>query len=106
MISEFKVGDWIVHDEDLLQFSKVNGNCGLFMNSMKQIPLTNCKLWKPQEGEWCVFWDNDKYSNCNKNYQIARFGISTDDWKYSNNGIMTKHIAPLEFIQTLKDSND
>ena len=50
----------------------------------------NCKLWKPKKDEWCVFYDNKD------SLMVVR--------KYFGTNEPYRYVAPLEFIQTLKDT--
>lgn len=93
----FKVGDWIQHPDDyvfMFQQEHIEDQpfCGDF------------ELWKPTEGEWCVFWDDEATEPSEKLFKVAKFGCTKRGYHYSVNGIMSENIAPLEFIQTLKDN--
>ena len=81
---------------------------------VKQVPLDACinllalygrlsKPWKPQKGELCVFWDDGVYiidsyvwSKTNNGLKPKRFVAYISDRAYTN-------IAPLEFVQILKE---
>jgi len=54
--------------------------------------------WSPERGEWCVFYNE---LNCSE-YIIAKYKES-DNKFYTEDLIGYKHIAPLEFIQKLKE---
>ncbi len=94
----FKIGDWIQHPDDyIFQFKKEHINdIHLFTYEYK--------LWKPKYNEWCVFWNNNK-----SNYTITHFDrkdkhIYPYITKYGYGRY--QNIAPLEFIQTLKEKNE
>jgi len=90
----FKVGDWVTYQS----YPKSNGSITSIKDNkavVKSLKHGSCteiysdiKLWKPQEGEWCVFWENSN------TYHVER---------YQNYTLNIVNIAPLEFIQTLKD---
>ena len=92
--TKFKVSDWVFdlnNHNKLLQVTKQN---------ITNISTAYHKLWEPKKGKLCVFWDN----NIN-DYFIGRYG---DYCSVAENGIIYtefefEHIAPLEFIQTLKE---
>ena len=97
----FKIGDW-VREKDSTKIKLVtkigcagdnafeldnqgNGQGFLIENASRDF-----ELWEPQEGEWCVFWEDDDGTS----YFIEKLG------KYNKH---SEYIAPLEFIQTLKN---
>ena len=87
----FKVGNWVTDGYTIWQHDE---NCRATENTQLK-----WKLWKPTEGEWCVFWDDR-----DTNYRVSKYGRELDSWHYSlNESISTRKIAPLEFIQTLKN---
>ena len=97
---EFKIGDWVydtVNNNTLLQVTELN---------IKNLNSSNVfKLWKPKEGEWCVFYANDSHECI-----IAKYGT-----EHKNNGFALReksfdytpctwdNIVPLEFVNTLKE---
>ena len=85
---KFEEGDWVKY--------KISGSV---MQAYEGMIYTNFELWKPKKGEWCVFWNDDI-----NDYFIAKHG---DYCSMIESVIYTEfefeHIAPLEFIQTLKN---
>lgn len=58
---KFKVGDWVTRIEDnvtkqIISISENYYDVGEFIFDKDQFTY---KLWKPQPGEWCWFWDDD-----------------------------------------------
>lgn len=51
--NKFKVGDWVVHPWRITQ------------NSLDHSVNTELKLWKPQLGEWCWFYEDTEYTTIN-----------------------------------------
>ena len=112
----FKVGDWVkppnedyqriykitdksVHVTD---FRDINTSIGINTNTYNKL-----ELWKPTEGEWCVFCQRDNPFNTyrvaqyyNKNIKNGYYMVKTHD--NANEGY--KCIFPLEFVNTLKDN--
>ena len=88
----FKVGDWVTDKEDIWQH---------YACADYDVKVT---LWEPHKDEWCVFWDDLE------TYIVAKFKRKTlRPVKYvpkSNKSteIFYRNIAPLEFVQTLKDT--
>ena len=94
---EFKPGDWVINTTQKTPIP----------HQFPNIPITHLcshiKLWKPQVGEWCVFWDYDE--------ELSTGALTIDLFKeQSSTGYVSenisgtfKHIAPLESIQTLKE---
>jgi len=99
--SQFKVGDWIV--------GKKSNKVQLFTEELKatfdDIAYQYQELWKPKKGELCVVYDNAD------EYFIGRYGERLLYSTYGAIGEITdmydendwNNIAPLEFIDTLKD---
>lgn len=100
----FKVGDWVTRDYDKYIYlinSITRNEAEVFNGEHSVISLKSIKqLWKPQPGEWCVFWD-DSYK---ESYVIKRFSHSDCQYYYPINTPNTcyQNIAPLEFVNTLK----
>lgn len=88
----FKVGHWLTstHTND---FSKT---LVTEMNILGVNDGNSYELWEPQEGEWCVFYDDPD------TYVVAKFGATAKGFHYPVKGGMYHNIAPLEFIATLK----
>ena len=91
---KFKVGDWVINPDGLVnKVTKVEDN---------ETYYSDCKLWEPIRGEWCVFYEVDEELNeslhIEKFDRIDEYGnyvtTWTNDWS---------HCLPLEFVQTLKD---
>ncbi len=86
---KFKVGDWVV-----------DKSSGLIIQAYEDMRYNYFELWEPEKGKLCVFWNN----NIN-DYFIGRYG---DYCSITENSVIYtefefEHIAPLEFIQTLKN---
>ncbi len=106
--SAFKIGDWVITTlNEIIQVNRVCSSTELFLGNSKRYihvdgscgtTINDIKLWKPTEGEWCVFW------NLGNSYIIRPYLNSHDDYHYENVSVTGwRHIAPLEFIKTLKD---
>jgi hypothetical protein len=62
-----------------------DGSIRYFTESGKHIAGDTWNLveaWKPQEGEWCLFWDDGEYDKC----IVARFVKMTESGRFYNNG--------------------
>jgi len=94
---EFKAGDWVYITltqgaTELRQFEK---------EMEKWVNIYNISLWKPKQGEWCVFWFEAG------NYTVLQYEttVVTDTHPYKDrygfweNG--ADNIAPLEFVDNL-----
>ena len=118
---KFKVGDWVTVNNGIpLRFKRFTGNlpewnkelnyeivefikCGL-KHQIPNFDRSIVKHWKPKKGEFCVFWDNNPYDSSKPEYYtVTKFrniynaayeDINRNEWD---------NIAPLEFINTLKD---
>jgi len=99
---KFEKGDWVIYDNqseyELGQWNEV---------SNEKYNKSTCKdcytKWKPQGGELCVFWDND---NIHKRefWVVSKFeSICKDKYYQDINGNRWDNIAPLEYVNTLKD---
>ena len=106
---KFKVGDWVKLPGENYQriyevaensvyisnFGNITTSIGINTNAYSKL-----ELWAPAKGEWCVFWDD-----CNRTYIVSKFerlvgGVN----KYREHiGRSWRNIAPLEFVQALKD---
>ena len=49
---KFRVGDWVQHPE-------ANSPWKLTQASIANLDNSKLRLWKPEEFEWCWFWNND-----------------------------------------------
>ena len=87
--------DWVINTEtnEVYQFTQ----------ALKELQYTTnlyaYKLWIPQEGEWCVFSTDGM-----PRYKVAKFSLTSKGYHYSDCGLIHKNIAPLEFLQTLKET--
>jgi len=100
----FQVGDWVVYSSENrkllvsdVQSSIDNAHC---ISEYGAESNRNITKWEPEEGEWCVFWDDDWMNEEDESYILGRYENHTKpkgfDESYDN-------VAPLEFLQTLKD---
>lgn len=101
---EFKIGDWVYTEMGNIARIIEAKDC-----KVESIDGSICyenpnaiKLWQPKEGEWCVVWNDNQIS-----YRICRFVKSVKNKFRMLTGEDTytfyDNIAPLEFLQTLKD---
>lgn len=89
--AQLKVGDWCLDTRDN-QLKQI-------VNPESPVVCAYYKLWQPQPNEWCVFWETDVTT-----YTVARFHSRSKRGAYITvYGHDFYNIAPLEFIQTLKD---
>lgn len=94
---KFKVGDWTRLEDNSNWFLETEQHVKTLMMSIED--GEDIKLWKPKEGEWCVFWDDKR----NANYTIAIY-MKQGDKHGTSRKLIFNNIAPLEFAQTLKDN--
>jgi len=114
--SPFKVGDWVrVTCEFSTTIQKIYNITHAAINfeefSTKNIntrsfaPLNDrgfkIELWQPTEGEWCVFWDRETTDR----YSIRKYRNKVPQGYFDVTSKVWTNIAPLEFIQTLKDTH-
>lgn len=94
---QFKVGDWVVERNKNIPFMIKPSDLELMV---QKDCLSSFKLWEPKPNEWCVFWETDVTT-----YTVARFHHHNKQHRaYAIDCEYGFHnIAPLEFIQTLKD---
>ena len=111
--TEFKVGDWVLRsevgstihrEENLNEVTCIGKNTitvKLYSGASTTFNPHHLKLWKPAEGELCIFWNNhetvyivDKYTN--------KQSIQ-DKYLASQTLVYYPNIAPLEFIKSLKE---
>ena len=103
--SKFKVGDWVSSWEHY----KPNVYIQVTKQNIDKLP-SSVTLWQPQIGEWCAFWERDaKHYIVDKLDKIETYSSDGTSTKYTKHwatycGYWFHNIAPLEFIQTLKDS--
>ncbi len=103
---EFKVGDWVYANSHLCKLEATkSGNLYApipnrhdCIQGVKLSKLQELNLWKPKEGEWCVFWNRDI-----QEYLVTPFQGKLGERYITRLDDSFRHIAPLEFIQTLKD---
>lgn len=87
---KFKVGDWCIDTRD--------NKLKQVLNPEAPVVCVYYELWQPQPNEWCVFWKSKTA------YTIAKFQSRLSCGAYvTEYGHEFYNIAPLEFIQTLKD---
>ena len=106
--TEFKIGDWvkcILEDEDIFQIDYI----GKWLHDSRGERYNDeaCELWKPQEGEWCVFWDDE--NEINTIYIVSKFeevvdGLYRTNGQFSDECFDYENMAPLEFLQTLRNN--
>lgn len=110
---KFKVGDWVIYeDNSILQIEKIEtlntkyGKELLFHTKGLKLPLKLAKLWKPKEGEWCIFWNANSYLIGKYKQHISDndLGIAHSDFDLDEE--YWKNIAPLEFVNVLRQQND
>jgi len=102
--SKFKTGDWVYCTSKqgtttLRQFKK---------EMIEWVNIYRLTKWEPKENELCVFWDN----NCDE-YYIGRYGAVCfketfgdefgNHYRYLQQKGDWGNIAPLKFIETLKE---
>ena len=87
---EFKVGEWV---QDKISHS--------ILQACKDMIEKNFEKWEPKENEWCVFWHNDFNGN-RPFYTVGKFQKEDGEY-FDTDGIAWDNIAPLAFIETLKD---
>lgn len=79
---KFKVGDWLIFEgKEVFKATQ---------DDVDEPVGCDVRLWKPKEGEWCVFSENHNM------YFVEKFKGYNEPEEYD-------FIAPLEFIATLKD---
>ena len=60
-MGEFKIGDWVLDNEDnLFQVYRVRDDEIVLVDEPFYVPTKDFRLWIPQEGEWCWFYDANK----------------------------------------------
>ena len=113
---KFKIGNWAIsNDGEVFQVKDIfRDGYTWYITSQKleprslwdtglygdMYPIDSCAVWQPKEDEWCVFWDNDF-----TRYEVGRFIKSKNGVHYFDDGAINReNIAPIEFIQTLKDT--
>jgi len=69
-MNEFKIGDWVV--DSVNKLFKIDESI-LNMISINEVWGKSLKLWKPKQGEWCWFWDENSKSLM-KSPLIGRYG--------------------------------
>ena len=88
---KLKVGDWVIEASTGELKQVVCGPNERVSNK-----------WTPKKNEWCVFWYNDFYGN-RPFYTVTRYLNKEDERYFDVDGIAFDNIAPLEFINTLKE---
>jgi len=104
---KFEVGDWVTdttHNKvGIFQESKVNGNKLVdFGDSYRESGDKVLELWKPTQGEFCVMYNTGTVS---KFYTVVRYNYFSEivERHYSEYGVQYTNVAPIEFLQTIKD---
>ncbi len=102
---KFAVGDWVHYKGSNANvcIESLYGNKIITFNGAKgSWKEEMIELWKPTEGEWCVFWNSDSELKCSLSVEqyieINEDGNYTTEWTSA-----WRNIAPLNFISTLKD---
>ena len=110
---QFKIGDWIIHyvgdKKQVIQIIDISKSISsdlllYYKDGCFTYNKENTKKWEPREGEWCVFWNNNKeylIAKYNTQHNNNDFGLLELDFWYDKSS--WKNIAPLEFVETLKD---
>jgi len=89
IVELFEDKDW-AYIKDYTQITQTQpGSC----------ELKNLRKWEPQRGKLCVFWED----SCNTNYTIRNFKETIGNYNYDAYNIAWDNVAPLEFIEILKD---
>ena len=111
---EFKIGDWVIIDDIIFKIDSIV-EPNLYSSTMTnakglhyEFYGSELELWKPKNKELCVFWDN----NCDE-YYIGKYGALCfketfgdefgNHYKYLQQKGDWDNVAPLKFIQTLKE---
>jgi len=111
--SRFKVGDWVVYtgrdghmardDGKISRVTDIEGTALMTDISGYAHMIRDFKLWKPTAGEFVVLWDTDSkleyYGICRFKAEVSTGIYVDEDDAYWDN------IAPLQFIQLLKNLN-
>jgi len=117
----FKVGDWVtIKGSNPKQFKRFTGNLPQWNKSLdyENVELLNgerfripnfdrsvVKRWKPKAGELCVFWDNNDILVKDDFWVIGKLdSICKEKYYQDKNGNKWDNIAPLEFIDILKEN--
>lgn len=109
---KFKVGDWVRHtNSNNIGMVETKPSYETFPNCENwRITVNGCcydeesfELWKPQPGEWCVLWNDEAKSYRVGKFKMIGYGSGREGSYKDEQGNYFNNIAPLEFIQTLKD---
>ena len=100
---KFKVGDWVevTYSAGQRTIACVESKSSILEKGLStETNLeSSWELWKPTEGEWCVF-SNDKETDW---YQIGQYGkVRYCEGTFDNSSNV--YIKPKEFAMTLKDN--
>jgi uncharacterized protein YodC (DUF2158 family) len=95
---KFKVGDWVVriNDGQLHQIAQDSPLSGTYKSKWY-------KLWVPKIKELCVFWDDKETDDENIEYYIGKYGDYSNMLGYDFIKKSWDHVAPLEFVESLKE---
>ena len=109
---KFKVGDWVkdslgklcritIATDEGIKYTNSEGHRSAL--SFGFIKLNKITKWKPVRAEWCVCWDD-----CENEYTVAQYNsdISHNAGRSKHNENYWDNIAPIEFLSTLKETNE
>jgi len=97
---EIKIGDWV---KDISP-----ENSGIHQITT-EAQLEQAKsdsayeLWEPKDGELCVFWDDNDGERFDYWVINTLYRACKDKYYQDANGNKWDNVAPLEFVETLKD---
>jgi len=96
-IAKFNVGDWVIYNNQP-EYEFILWNEKSERHYKNNDFKNRYTLWKPKKGEFCVFWNRDI-----QEYFVTQFQGKVGETYFTKFEDGFRHIAPLEFIQTLKD---
>ena len=91
-MQQFKIGDWVleIHSEEIHQIIELFPDvCRIrkpILGITYSTEYTDLKLWQPQKGEWCWFWNGySKYT-----LTLGRLAEYSEEEKlyFSYNGVV------------------
>jgi hypothetical protein len=76
---DFKVGDWVRWSgfglEECFQVHAIDEDSQVLQNSDGLVyHVTQCEPWKPKEGEYCWFWNDNQLLN-NGSPHFGQYGV-------------------------------
>jgi len=88
---KFRLGDWITNIETNETYQAVEEDLEY-----------ECTLWEPVHDKFCVMYNTDTVSQF---YIVVRYNYYNEIVKkhYSEYGVHYTNVAPIEFLQTIKD---